>query len=329
MKPQYTDEVKGVVVEVLRALPRGNQKVVAKALEVSERTLRQWKRSSPKKRGRPTKAITQQEMIRIGREWRLQGYPGSRPIIRATGIRARRVREVIAHLKNRRAKRAEAHRNRVRVRIKVKKPHAFAVIDGASLARGDDYLVYRDRGTLSVEAIQCHGHLNASHTITLFEQLKRKGRLPLVIGSDNGSPFCATEVQDYLQRNQVVHLRSLPRVPQQNGSAESAVNDYKRLVRQGLGGKACQILNERRLRASLGWKTAAQVGQTAFIDENTRAKFFELVQTNTQAAVFGTQSEYARRQAEREAILQTMENFELITRTRGGLPLRAKAEVIT
>lgn len=331
MKPQYSDLLKRKVAELLHDLPRGQRKWIAKSLEVTDRTLRHWKRSypSPKRRGRPAKAVTLIEKIQIGREWRRQGYPGSRPIIQATGLRARVVREQIAELTQRRKKRAEHHQKRVRVRIKVKKTCAFVVMDGASLAKGDEYLVYRDRASLSVEAKQCQGHLNAKHTLALLEQLQTEDRLPLVVGSDNGSPFCANEVQEYLREHQVVHLRSLPRVPQQNGSAENAVYEFKRLAKHGLAQQACTILNEHRRRASLGWKTAADFAQSASITPAARSKFFEVVQAKIKTAVLGTQSVYDLRKAEREAILQTMEDFELITRTRGGLPLRAKTEVIT
>lgn len=304
---------------------------MAKSLEVTDRTLRNWERSysSPKRRGRPRKAITLKEKIKIGREWKRQGFPGSRPVIYETGLRARAVREVIAALDGRRRKRAELHRKKHRVRMKAKQAHAFAVMDGASLTKGNDYLVFRDRATLSVEATACRGHLNAKHTLALLERLRCEGRLPYVLGTDNGSPFCAHEVQHYLRCHKVVHLKSLPRVPQQNGSAENAVYEFKRLAKVGLTAQACKILNQHRRRASLGWQTAAEVGQNVQVNQITRSRFYEEVQANIKSAVHGTQSVYAGRKAEREAILQTMEGFELITRTRGGVPLRAKTEAIT
>lgn len=332
MKPQYSELLKRRVAELLHEMPRGSLKRIAKALDVTDRTLRHWKRSYPliKKRGRRPKAVTLAEKIAIGREWKRQGYPGSRPIIQATTLRARAVREVLAGLKLKRKKRADVHRKKVQVRIKVKKPLAFAVMDGATLSKGDDHIVYRDRASLSVEAKACDGDLNATHTLTLLDELKAKGCLPFVLGTDNGSPFCAKIAQNYLQKNQVIHLRSMPRVPQQNGSAENAVYEFKRLAKLGLASVASQMLNDSRRRQSLGWQTANEYNRNTIpIQQETRSMFYETVLQNVKQAVHGTKSVYAFRKAEREAILQTMEDFELITRTRGGLPLRAKAEVIT
>lgn len=332
MQTQYSELLKRKIVEAIKDLPRGQLKWIAQGLDVSERTLRNWKRSYPsiKKRGRCVKEVTLKEKIQIGREWKRQGFPGSRPIIHKTGLRARAVREVVSELKLRRKLRAQAHRKRVQIRTKVTKPLAFAVMDGATLKKGTDHIVYRDRATLSVETTPCYGPVDSSHTLALLENLKTKGRLPLVLGTDNGSPFCANAVKDYLRRNQVVHLLSLPHVAQQNGSAENAVGEFKSLAKQGLEDKSEFILNQCRIRKSLGWQTSSQYGLSATpFDQETRSRFYESAQANIFKAAFGTQSVYDRRKKEREAIFQTMEDFELITRTRGGLPLRAKAERIT
>lgn len=330
MNPQYSELLKRKVAELLLEMPRGSQRRIARALDVSERTLLNWKRSytSPKKRGRRPKAVSLPEQLAIAREWKRQGYPGSRPVIEATGVRARVARETIAALKARRKKRAAQIRKRVQVRLKVQQPLAFAVMDGASLTKGDDYIIYRDRATLSIEAKACNDHLNASHTVALLDELKAQARLPMVIGTDNGSPFCAGIVQDYLRENKVIHLRSLPRVPQHNGSAENAVMEFKELLSYGMNPvEACKTLNQSRLRMTLNWKTSSELSNAAnAVDPESRQAFYETARSRVNEAVLGTKSGYALRKAEREAILQTMEDFELITRTRGGLPLSAKAE---
>jgi len=59
----------------------------------------------------------------------------------------------------------------------------------------------------------------------------------------------------------------------------------------------------------------------ALVDRET---FYAAARSAIDAAVLGCSTARARRTAEREAIYQTMERFELISRTRGGAPLQAE-----
>ena len=265
-----------------------------------------------------------QELLAITREWKKQGYPGSRPVCHGLpGLRVRLIRLVVAELKVRRKKDFEKIRKNIRVRVVVHDPGTVSVMDGATIKKGEDIIVYRDRGSLSTKNEQCAGAVKASDTLRVLDKLKEQERLPLVLCTDNGSPFCAEKVADFLIENQVVHLKSLPRVPEHNGSAENAVNEIKKLVREGIEPEAaCSILNQHRLRMTLNYKTSDEVDQERLklCSQEERARFFEATRAAITAALVGTQSALEKRKAERQAIYQTMESFSLITINRGHRP---------
>lgn len=321
--PEYPAEVKEQVVRWLEKAPRGSQKIITSALGISERTLRNWKKSygTRKRRGRKPVRSTLDDLLRIGREWKKQGWCGSRPVIKALpGIRVRLVREVVSELKLRRRRRARDHQSRARVMMTVKKVGVVVAMDGATIRKGEDLIVVRDRGSLSVEAAKCHGPLCSKNMLEELERLKIKNKLPLVVCTDNGSPFCSEVVQKFLNANQIIHLRSLPRVPQHNGSCENAVRELKEALAHDDGiANACLALNEGRKRRKLGWKTSAEIDSESRVTYNDedRAKFYKQAKVAIEVAVLGTKVGRERRKGEREAILATLESFGLITRTRG------------
>ena len=296
---------------------------MAKILEVTTRTLRSWEKNcnSPlAKRGRKKAEVTLGELLTIAREWAVQSYPGSRPVINALPtLRKKLIRAVIAGLKKKRTKRYARIRTDCRTSVKVHQAGVVLTMDGATVEQGD-LVVYRDRGSLSVRSEKCEGSVTSNDTLKLLIKLKESGHLPLVAMSDNGSPFCAGPVKTFYKENQVIHLTSLPRVPQHNGSCENGVGDLKRSIAYGLmPEEACRRLNQHRRRESLNWQTPCQFEQTNFraCTNEERSKFYEATCTAINSAVLGIVSAKEKRKAEREAIFQSMESFGLITRTRG------------
>lgn len=323
-KHEYPVEVKKQVGQWLKVAPRGSRRIVAQALDVSDRTLRSWQLGleEEKVKGRRPNAKKWSELILIGREWRRQGFTGSRPIIQALpGIRVRLIREVVAQLKKKRKNRANWKLRKVRIRIDVKEAGTVAAMDGATVRRGEDLIVVRDRGSLSIKINECGSSLSSKNTLEMLQEMKQKDEIPLVLCTDNGSPFCANTVKAFLEKHQVIHLRSLPHVPQHNGSAESAVKEVKELAKSGLKLlDIIKILNQRRKRRQLNWKTADEFYSENYIAYNreTREQFYAATKLAIKEAMLGTKNGYERRKAEREAILTTMERFKLITITRGG-----------
>ena len=331
----YTMELRMEVGRALLIAPRGTLKLLAKSFRVTERTLNSWKRRAQAdltiRPGPTKKGITLREKLIIGREWKRQGFPGSRPVIAALpGIRVRAVRIVVEELKARRRKRRAQHKKRVQVRIRVNKPGTVLSADGATVQKGEDYIVYRDRGNLSVCTEPCiSGVLATADTLAMLEKLKGLGRLPLVFTTDNGSPLCSNIVCNFLDNNFIIHLKSLPRVPQQNGSAENAVKEFKELIKEGYPpDEVSKILNERRKRRQLNYRTSQEFDQENFnrYTQDKRCEFYQATKLAIEEAQLGMKSVYQKRKAEREAILQTMVNFSLITKTRGGQLCSPKPE---
>lgn len=322
-------ELKIHVGQSLIRAPRGSQKTLSRHLGVTQRTLSTWKRNAkqgfrPRSRGRKKKMTSLFEPLAIAREWRRQGRPGSRPVIAAMkSTRVRLIREVIRELKRRLRKRQANHTINNRVTVKVNEPGTMLVLDAAKdpTRNGGECIVHRDRGSLRTEVTICEGKAtSAEDTLRVLRDLKARNRLPLVAGSDNGSPFVAKSVLAFYRANKIVPLRSLPRVPQQNGAAENGVGDFKRLAKNGATiVEACRILNECRLRETLDWKTPAEVDRERFqpCSKAMRERFYIATNAAIFGAKLGAKSAVEKRKAEREAIFQSMESFSLITRIRG------------
>jgi transposase InsO family protein len=90
----------------------------------------------------------------------------------------------------------------------------------------------------------------------------------------------------------------------------------RRLARAVLRMNAC------RVRSSRGHKTAAQLDGSLPRAEHliSRESFLRAVRKNVELAVLDTHNSRARRRAQREAILRTLELYGLVRRTRGGEP---------
>lgn len=240
--------------------------------------------------------------------------------------RVRLIRLVVGELNRRRKVRAVKHVLENRTSVKVNQPGVMVVLDAAKIPNkdGGELIVFRDRGSLSTQTrVSDELATCASDTLAVLEKLKFDGCLPFVVGSDNGSPFTANEVRRFLDENNVIHLKSLPRVPEQNGSAENAVGDVKRLIKNGVGvDRVDPILNKNRKRATLNWKTPAEVeseNRRSF-NEEERKDFYTACKAAILKALLGTKTAYEKRKAEREAVFQTLENRSFITRTRGHRP---------
>ena len=161
----YPKELKERVVwQQQQSCRRGSQLQTAKLLGVTTRTLRNWKAelTLSKKVGRKKVKITLKEKIVIAKEWKRQGYPGARPVIKSLSqLRVRSIREVISQLKQRRQKRQYKKQTKVRTSIRIYHAGSVGSIDGTSIKRGNDFVVYRDRGSLKLKAEKCESNLKS------------------------------------------------------------------------------------------------------------------------------------------------------------------------
>ena len=178
----------------------------------------------------------------------------------------------------------------------------------------------------------------AEDLIRALEALRlSRGGLPLVIGLDNGPAMKSGLLALYLAFHGVVALRNLPYVSRHNPCVERGHRDLKELSGLGKGvvlashaeaalalAPAVVELTENRPVTSRGWKTplAVDTETPRWYSSVDRWDFYGAARRGIKQAVKGCRNDRERRKAEREAILQTMENFALIERTRGGAPLR-------
>lgn len=307
----------------------------AEMLGVSVRTLRNWKNveSKNKKIGRPKVENTLGDKITIGREWKKQGYKGSRPVIAALPwMRVRLVREVVSQLKLRRHKRKQNIILKNRLSIKGLHPNAIHVLDATDIGQREMLLVGKDRATQFLKVNKIKHRFNDDETIRYLGELKKESGLPLVLATDNGSQFCSQKVKHHLKREKIVHLRSQPHTPQHNGACEIAVRELKETLSETKDlDKAVNKLNCGLKRRQLGYKTAIEIDQQKKIDYTyeERLEFYEAAEKNVRLKTFGLKNAREVRKAEREAILETLERFKLVKLTRGDQKLIMKRENIS
>ncbi len=120
---------------------------------------------------------------------------------------------------------------------------------------------------------------------------------------------------------------------------ELGLDGRKRTSREGLLGlwqarveAARRLLGRHRRRATRGYRTAQALDaiQPRGDDLVDRGGFYAATNAARSTALLDVEDGRARRRAERHAILETMERFRLITRTRGGAPIPApKAESVS
>jgi hypothetical protein len=196
--------------------------------------------------------------------------------------------------------------------------------------------VIRDRATLSSVSFSVGGPLTAADVVTdLRRAAGERGGFPLVLQRDNASVYEAHKVVALATSEQVLLLRSRVHTPTDNGATEHAHAEYKGESGLGKGvvlaghdepaarlGHARRVLDHGRLRASRGWRTAAELDCVvprgdAHVD---RARFYAAARSAMAVAVLGLDDPDAVRLAERHAILETLCRFGLARRHVGRRP---------
>ena len=313
---------------------RGDAAAAARAAGVSKRTLSRWKRRArlgqPAPRwGRKAHSAAArgrvEALVRGEREKQGKGA-GSRPVAVALGdsVPVRLIRSVLSDMK--RAERREARRKAAvsRTSHDVLVKDAVWAQDATHLGPGVLAEVARDRATTATRGLSLGPAATASDVVALLEEMRvRNGGLPLVWQTDNGSAYTSEEVRAYLALNRVIHLRSRVHTPTDNAAMEHGILELK--VELGPAEPtaenllaAVRVLDLGRLRATRGWRTAAQLdAETARADARAdRGRFYEEACSALKEAVHGITTAPARRKAERAAIWSVLERHGL-ARVRG------------
>ena len=254
----------------------------------------------------------------------------------------RALRVALKEAKAERAEQALAHQIAVRINVFIMMRMAVCVLDATHVGRDErgravEAEVLRDVATGQWLPFRVGQKAKGHAIVAMLKQLKRDtGTLPLVLQTDNGGAYTSEVVEEYLRKEGVVHLRSLPRTPQHNPVAERGIRTVKTRANVGKGyvvqsidlvaallertrcelNRTLRQRTRRGLTPEDGWCTMPSAD--ASVD---RAAFVRAVEANIENATKDLEKKRAVRKAEREAIYQTMEQFGLVTRTRGGRPI--------
>ena len=278
----------------------------------------------------------------VARESRRQGRRAGWPNIKKAlgeSVPTRLVQEMLAALKRRRRQRQESRIRSQRRHVVVHEKGVLWAVDATHLDRTEEggevkAEVVREVATVKVLEAVVGKPACGREVIRILERAaSAAGEWPMVLASDNGAEYVSAEVEQCLQSHQVMHLRSATHTPQHNAWAERAIGELKDQAEaerappcedvfemwQVRMHKAKRRLNENRLRASRGYRTAEELDKITKPGrlEPLRERFYRSACEATARAVIGARSARAKRLAERGAILSTMQQFGLITQTRG------------
>jgi transposase InsO family protein len=354
---------------------RGELGLFAEVLEVTPRTLRKWRDQAERSpvMGRPPLAgeAWRAAVVPVARAWQSQGWSAGRPrvldALEQAGIEipVSIVRALLKELKARRRRYLARKRATLQKHVRVNARDALCTTDASHLGRDGqgkvEALAVKDAATTTVITLSIGGAASGADLVALLQRAKRvRGRLPLVLGMDNGPANQNALVRAYLAAERVIVLWNVPHTPQHNAPIESYFGELKieleasdelvapvpdpsetpvcsseagvsstRAHFQRCVPRLARKLNEQRVRTSRGGFTAAQLDRILPHAEDlvSRDRFYDTACAAIESAVQGIENARARRRAEREAILCTLEQFGLVTRTRGRRPAAcSKAE---
>ncbi len=278
-------------------------------------------------------------MILVARELKRQGYPGSSAIaIELKGkVPLRLIRKYVSEVKERRRLRKLEEIRLNQVRVEVKAINVIWSQDGTHLGRKNkkavESQIVKDRGSKKIIGVLTGVTATGSEIVHGLELLKEKRGLPLVWMTDNGAAYCSKDVREFVEREKVVHVRSLPRTPQHNGAAEVMMREIK--TDSQLGKKtvldsekdaharvvnSASKINKNRRRMSLSFKCSSEVDDEMRVNGKKvdRALFYEEYCHEIKKLV-NVQEMREKRLREREIVMCLLEKHEMILRKRSGL----------
>jgi transposase InsO family protein len=330
------------------SVERGNRGQVARALELTERGLRYVVRQGePARIGRPPHdpSVRWHTVLGAARVLRIHRYGvGWRTVAREmvtapTGV----LKACVPALKRRHRVRVARARTRRRVTLVVERPGVLVTEDSFQAAGTRQAPVaaelLRDAATTRYEGGSVGGPTQSADVIALLTRLEASGRSPLVLGTDNGV-YRSSAVQAHLTAHGIVWFPSRRHTPQDNGGMErgirevqEAAGDMEGLGPEGIAARLAETtarINGSCPRPSRGGFTAEEL--TSWLpacEADVRPRFFAVATAAIAVAVSGAAPRQAR-VAWRQAVIQTMEEFGLARRVRGGgAPAPQEAERLT
>jgi transposase InsO family protein len=287
--------------------------------------------------GRPAHSEVEkrQVLLSVRRLVNVLGWTaGWRPMDYMLDAPTRLIQTCLSAIKARHRRKVREHRAANRTSVKVLAKDVIWTQDAAQVAMIGEMKVpaevVKDRGTLGNVAMAAGRPAKGRDIVEMLARKKQEGCLPLVLATDNGSTYTSKRVSDFCKQEKVVHLFSRTHTPQDNGAAERGIGELKAEIGQNPCFRAVRdvaaclsevwAMLDNRPRASKGYKSAVQLekelpaGQE-LVDRDT---FYKATCREVEKAVQGGGTPREKRQAERLAILRTLEEHQLIHIIRGG-----------
>lgn len=327
---------------------------LAEAFGVTAHWIRKQRRrlergEAPKKKGRPRLAAEERARVRalVLDQFERQGIVGWRDAlegVRKVETGREKPTSTMLVQQETAALKAQVRTNRRRVLEEVREGHEVLARDAVwaqdathvgRLVDGEkvEAEVATDRATTRTVIAAVGRPASGEELREHLERAKAdRGALPFVWQSDAGSANLSEILGTYLAAEQVIHLRSRVHMPTDNPAAEHKNRELKEESGLGKGVRlrdareaaarldpAKRRLDEGRLRASRGWKTAAELDRDlpradALV---ARAVFHAEACSAMREAVLGLSDEQEIRKAEQDAIWRTLERHGLARRHVG------------
>lgn len=177
LQPRLDPILKKRIAIWLKDAPHGRMNEAALMLGVSTRTLRNWKKTLGDSRpmGRPRTQVTFNEIRLIAKEWKYQGFRGSRSVIKALpNLRVRLIQKTISELKRKRRLKRARFFSKHRISIRKIVPATFHTLDATYSTKNQLLLVGKDRGSQMISADPIIGKFNSESTIKYLETYEQK-----------------------------------------------------------------------------------------------------------------------------------------------------------
>ena len=341
----------------MHRLRRGELARLATALGHTTRALRKWRaaelRPGPVRPAhRPRAALAPRMLRRLVKLWRslVPGHDGWRTLWTVAlregiALAKKLVQRIVRQLKGQR----RAHQRRrdavLQAHHEVLFPDTLIACDESMLGRVGQGevrgLVLRDACSGSTPWVSVGPPATGEEIARALEQTAlERGGWPLVVAFDNGGANRSQVVAKLLRAHQVVALFNVPHTPRHNPFAERAWGEIKcaalldkKALRAAEHTPGCSTragLLERLVvtrdalehtpRPRFGGFTPAEIDslRPRADDRACRARFYDDASAALARVAGEPLKARARRRAEREAILCTLEQHGLLNRTRGG-----------
>lgn len=309
-----------------------NQVELAKRLEISPRSLRNWKKFAKEgefpKEGRPALDESSKERVRlqVAAEWASQGRPGWRAIKAA--LPTLPTREIQACLRSLKAEARSNHYQNLKrhsSRVDVEKANVIWAQDTTFTdGKRGAVEVVKDRGSLALVCAEPIAGSDSQSIVNVLENAVKKQGVPLVLMTDNGSGYKSCRFKSFLRKHRIVHLKSLPRCPQHNGAAERGIRELKKVLKQTRDiDKSLSILNTYRRHGSKNYQTSEELlacGKIQLTGEQ-RDDFYLSYNKKLLRLKENIPSLRERKLAERKMVFDMLEERGLIKQTKGSLKL--------